>query len=228
MTDADTVRVTYAELARARGVSMAAARRLAQRHRWPKQVGNDGLSHVLVPATYLARSEPDRSDVATALAGDVTGYIATDVGGDVADDRSDLQILSFDEVIAAFTDVAHDMATRVATDVAGNVAIMLQEQLIAERDRADRAENRAQAAEGLIREKAEQLITERLLRAEDKERADRAEQQAKDAEGRAEQAEVRLRDLQDQLTAEMVEHRRVVSMLTEQLAARRSWWPWRR
>src|SRR5215211_2764936 len=100
MTDADSVRVTYAELARARGVSMAAARRLAQRHRWPKQVGNDGLSHVLVPATYLARSETDCSDVATDIMGDVAGDVATH-------DR-DLQVLSFDEVIVAFTNVARD------------------------------------------------------------------------------------------------------------------------
>jgi hypothetical protein len=47
------VRVTYAELAKARGVSLAAARKLALRHRWPKQVGNDGLAHVLVPASFM-------------------------------------------------------------------------------------------------------------------------------------------------------------------------------
>src|SRR4051795_10498793 len=105
MTDAEIVRVTYAELARARGVSMAAARRLAQRHRWPKQVGNDGLSHVLVPATYLARSEPNCSDVAADVATDVITDIMGDVAGDVATHNRDLQVLSFDEVIVAFTDV---------------------------------------------------------------------------------------------------------------------------
>src|SRR4051794_26012046 len=99
MTDAEIVRVTYAELARARGVSMAAARRLAQRHRWPKQIGNDGLSHVLVPATYLARSEPDRGDVATDVAMDGITDIAGGVAGDVANDDQDLRVLSFDEMI---------------------------------------------------------------------------------------------------------------------------------
>ena len=49
----ETVRVTYAELAKARGVSIAAARKLALRHRWPKQVGNDGLAHVLIPASFM-------------------------------------------------------------------------------------------------------------------------------------------------------------------------------
>src|SRR4051794_17687254 len=227
MTDANIVRVTYAELAHARGVSMAAARRLAQRHRWPKRVGNDGLSHVLVPATYLARSEPDRGDVATDIVGDVAGDVATN-------DR-DLQVLSFDEMIAAFTDVARDVADRVATDVGGNVITTLREQLTAERERADRAENRAEAAEGQVRKLIEQLVTEQILRAEDKERITGAEQRAEAAKVRAEQserhaqeAEGRVRDLQEQLTAEMIEHRRVVGLLTEQLAARRSWWPWRR
>src|SRR3954466_10420677 len=52
-TDPETVRVTYAELAQARGVSIAAARKLTLRHRWPKQIGNDGLTHVLVPVSFI-------------------------------------------------------------------------------------------------------------------------------------------------------------------------------
>src|SRR3954469_4972788 len=54
MTD-ETVRLTYAELARARGITSAAAKRMALRHRWPKQIGNDGLSRVSVPASAIAR-----------------------------------------------------------------------------------------------------------------------------------------------------------------------------
>jgi hypothetical protein len=53
-TDPETVlRVTYSELAKARGVSIAAARKLVLRHRWPKQIGNDGLTHVLVPVSFI-------------------------------------------------------------------------------------------------------------------------------------------------------------------------------
>ena len=59
-----------------------------------------------------------------------------------------------------------------------------------------------------------QLAAEKLLHAEDKERADRAEG--------------RVQELQDKLEAEMIEHRRVVGVLADQLSARRSWWPWRR
>ena len=58
-----------------------------------------------------------------------------------------------------------------------------------------------------------QLVAER-------DRANHADDRARDAEGR-------VRELQEKLAAEMIEHRRVVSLLAEQLA-RRSWWPWRR
>jgi hypothetical protein len=45
---------------------------------------------------------------------------------------------------------------------------------------------------------------------------------------RADRAETRVRELQEQLQAEMTEHRQVVTLLAQQLAARRSWWRWRR
>jgi hypothetical protein len=48
------------------------------------------------------------------------------------------------------------------------------------------------------------------------------------AERRAERAEGQVRELTEQLKAEMIEHRRVVSLLAENLTTRRSWWPWRR
>jgi hypothetical protein len=42
-------RMTYAELAQARSISLASARRLARRHHWSRQVGNDGIVRVTVP-----------------------------------------------------------------------------------------------------------------------------------------------------------------------------------
>ena len=36
-------RMTYAELAQARAISPASAKRLARRHNWHRQVGNDGI-----------------------------------------------------------------------------------------------------------------------------------------------------------------------------------------
>src|SRR4051812_37412514 len=82
--DPETVRVTYAELAKARGVSIAAARKLTLRHRWPKQIGNDGLTHVLVPIPFMedgGRDDPPPFDpaliaaIAEATAVAVTGAL---------------------------------------------------------------------------------------------------------------------------------------------------------
>ena len=45
-----------AELAAARGISVAAARRLTQRHRWGRHTGNDGFVRVSVPLTALGKA----------------------------------------------------------------------------------------------------------------------------------------------------------------------------
>src|SRR3954471_24423753 len=58
-TDDATVRVTYAELAAGRSVSIAAARRLTLRDRWPKQIGNDGLIGVVVPVAFVEDAGKD-------------------------------------------------------------------------------------------------------------------------------------------------------------------------
>ena len=60
--DSTTIRMTYAELAAARGISLDAARRLVLRKRWPKQIGNDGLTRALVPTEY---AEPVGRDIGT-------------------------------------------------------------------------------------------------------------------------------------------------------------------
>ena len=44
-----TRRMTYPELGKARGISAKSAERLAQRRRWPRQIGNDGMARVVVP-----------------------------------------------------------------------------------------------------------------------------------------------------------------------------------
>src|SRR3954452_18665932 len=62
-----TIRMTYAELAAARSISLDAARRLVLRKRWSKQIGNDGLTRALVPAEY---AEPVGRDIGTDNGGD--------------------------------------------------------------------------------------------------------------------------------------------------------------
>jgi hypothetical protein len=49
-------RMTYAELAQARGISLASARRLARRHAWGRQAGNDGVIRVTVPLPALQKA----------------------------------------------------------------------------------------------------------------------------------------------------------------------------
>jgi hypothetical protein len=46
-------RMSYVELAQARSISVASARRLARRHNWARQVGNDGIVRVTVPLGQL-------------------------------------------------------------------------------------------------------------------------------------------------------------------------------
>src|SRR3954453_18822627 len=62
----ETRRLTYGELAAARGVTVATARRMAPRYKWPKQVGNDGLARVAVPVAALRAM--DRPDAPGAIA----------------------------------------------------------------------------------------------------------------------------------------------------------------
>jgi len=69
-------RMTYAELAEVRGISLSSARRLVLRHRWPRQRGNDGVVRVIVPLTALAKSAETAGFHVTAT--DPTTSHATD------------------------------------------------------------------------------------------------------------------------------------------------------
>jgi hypothetical protein len=89
-------RMTYAELADIRGISPASAKRLAQRHRWGRQVGNDGISRVTVPLAFLEKAlvfkesdvTPDKKAVSpvTGVTEAIPPRVADDVAADVTDD----------------------------------------------------------------------------------------------------------------------------------------------
>ena len=68
---ATTVWMTYAELAKSRGISRRSAERLAQRRRWPRRPGNDG-----VPAGAEKPTERQQGDDRDADQGDAGGVIA--------------------------------------------------------------------------------------------------------------------------------------------------------
>src|SRR3954447_26034033 len=140
MTRYDTVRLTYAELAKARGVSLGAARRMVQRHKWPRQIGNDGFTHIAVPATFVTRSDVVPPDVAPD--------VIIDVGPDVDIDTVGLEPIWLDEAVTAFATVARDVMVDVARDVVADVSrdvigtlqeaiTTLRVELYAQRDRAE-------------------------------------------------------------------------------------------
>ena len=125
MTEDTTVRLTYSELAARRGISVASARRWALRRRWPKQIGNDGLSRVIVPVDALT------TDGADAGSG----------GGPIA--LSEAAV----EAVAAATAARVAEGTADALRALGDAVAALGVQLIRERDRADRAEARVRELE---------------------------------------------------------------------------------
>jgi hypothetical protein len=53
--DALTKALTYAELAEARGITIAATKTLVWRKRWPRTRGNDGLTRVQVPEEEIGK-----------------------------------------------------------------------------------------------------------------------------------------------------------------------------
>jgi hypothetical protein len=125
----ETLRLTYGEIAKARGISLASARRMTLRRRWPKAQGNDGLTRVDVPASALDAGK-DASTDAIADAGPAVVRLDPATVKEVVD------------AIAAAT--ADDRsAERQLTEV----LTCLTTELIHTRERADRAEARVKELE---------------------------------------------------------------------------------
>ena len=114
------IAMTYAELARRLKIKPASAKRLAQRNKWKRVVGNDRVALVHVPMTAVP------SDATPNVAPDSTNDVIHDVPDDVAPDAS--------------PSVSSDLAPRIA-HLEGLLEGM-QGQLEAERRRADAAEAR--------------------------------------------------------------------------------------
>jgi hypothetical protein len=162
-------RMTYTELAAARGISRASAKRMAQRHHWGRQVGNDGVVRVTVPLSALANTAKTKA---------VTGDVASDVAPGVTPMTEPLLAEAKGKVITTDTDSlspttgATDPMTRtnVAGDVTDDVAPgvtpavilateplarsveVLGEQLKHEREQANRAERRLDELQVLLAE----------------------------------------------------------------------------
>lgn len=68
--DTATIAMTYAELARRLSIKPSSAKRLAQRHKWHRVIGNDRIALVHVPREAVP------SDVAPDVANDIPDDVA--------------------------------------------------------------------------------------------------------------------------------------------------------
>lgn len=82
----ETKLLTYAELAKALGITPASAKRLAIRRGWAKTIGNNGKAKVSVPVERL--DDSGGSDRAGDDTGAVAGLIASDVSSVVSSDAA--------------------------------------------------------------------------------------------------------------------------------------------
>jgi hypothetical protein len=148
-----TRRMTYAELAQAKGISVASARRLVRRHGWPRQVGNDGgIVRVLVPLSHLV-SDPGtlRRKSRKPVASDAPGPAQVMSDGTMP-------------IPAAGGPGTQEGGPRPdpGTDTLAQAVAMLREQLALANDRAMRAEDKNDAKDVTIahlRERIDHLMT---------------------------------------------------------------------
>jgi hypothetical protein len=145
-------RMSYAALAEARGISVLAARQLTRRHRWHKQVGNDGLVVVSVPLSALANPQKSAKSSDAASRHSITAAdTASDTASDTVSDAASDAVRAFEAALS----ICSAQLEQAAADKAE-----LRQQLDRERTRADRAEaqiSEALTAEQLARAEADDL-----------------------------------------------------------------------
>ena len=119
--DTPTIAMTYADLAQRLSIKPASAKRLAQRRKWHRVIGNDGVAIVHVPVDAVP------NDVAPDVIRDITDDVTNDIIPEVS------------------PPVTPDL-TREIAHLEGLVE-GLRGQAEADRRRADAADKRADAAE---------------------------------------------------------------------------------
>lgn len=118
----ETFLLTYAELASRLHIKTPSAKRLAQRRKWHRIIGNDGVARVHVPSSTVAH------------------HVADDITQDVTGDRNDTMS----------PPVAVDLSPLVAR--LEGVVEGLQGQIEAEQKRAAAEQRRAEAAEARVQD----------------------------------------------------------------------------
>ncbi len=177
--------MTYAEIARLRGISKASAERLVFRRHWRRQQGNDRTLRVLVPPEFLS--------------GDASGDTSGDTSRGVRDDAQGAwagALANLDNVATALREqLDHANQQTHEANKRADVAVAL-----ADRTLVQLAETSARA------DRAEQSIETERGRADRAEaRADRAEQAHLEERKRADQAEIALDKLESELEVEKID-----------------------
>lgn len=171
-------RMTYAELAAARGITTGSAEQLARRRRWQKQLGNDGMVRVLVPFGEDRVTPRHKGPTKPPDIGDMKGGSESPLsqGGMTAPDIG--------EVIG-----------RAIRDAVAPLAGQLEQ----ERARADSEQARAESEH--VRAHSEQIRAESERKRADSEqlRADRAELREDSERTRADLERMRAEELQAKL-----------------------------
>lgn len=81
-SETDSILLTYVELAQRLAIKPASAKRLAQRRKWKRVVGNDGIARVHVPLSSVPSDVPD--DVADDVIPDVSSPVTPNLSSRVA------------------------------------------------------------------------------------------------------------------------------------------------
>ena len=168
-------RMTYAELAQARGISLPSARRLVLRHRWPRQVGNDGVVRVTVSLTALTPATDSMTDTTTARRkGPETAGFGDTTTPDIVSMTADSVSHATDTVTptpVGTTDTTTpvsvtttDAMTAIGIQTLSQAVEMLHEDLasansslVSERERAEQAERRVDELLALLAEGQRQI-----------------------------------------------------------------------
>jgi hypothetical protein len=164
-----TLWLTYEEIARRRRISIASAKRLAQRKRWRRQPGNDGKTRLALTAEEVAGDAGP--DVAADAGTDAKIPVASGVGGDAGADVAAGVVAALAAAVADLRGMLTDQVERRVA-VEAKVATLLAEGERLQAVLADQVGRLATVQEGKAQAEAElaALRTEAATRQAENER----------------------------------------------------------
>ena len=204
-SDADIRWLSYAQIAKIRGISRASAERIVRRAKWRRQVDNQGVTRAAVPLAY---AEPERTNPPDSQVEIPPGANSLQAAIDALREQQDHERTAWREergrLVAdldrerARADTLRDRLNTMQEQLAdAHAALQAAETANARADQAETARDRAEQALTAERSRAD-AVRERLAEAEQtrrqaEEAAERARREAEDAQ----QAAAKLRQADD-------------------------------